>query len=98
MLLVGHLVFKVWPHHSRVLVTSAIATTTTMDIAATNTDHRQRHRHQTSLPTCAFVVFLLAVMASVGNAMHMSFHVKGFHLEKYDWYMELRALHVSREF
>jgi len=33
------------------------------------------------------------VMASVGNALHMSFHVRGFHLEKYAWYLELRTLH-----
>ena len=84
MLFFGHLVFKVWPPP---LPPPANKSTR-------NTAHNHR-RHQTSLPTCAFVVFLLAVMASVGNAMHMSFHVKGFHLEKYDWYMELRALHVS---
>ena len=39
----------------------------------------------TSLPSLCFVVILLVVMASVGNGMHMSFHVKGFHLEKYNW-------------
>lgn len=27
-----------------------------------------------------FVLYL--VMASIGNALHMSFHVRGFHLEK----------------
>ena len=32
-------------------------------------------------------------MAMVGNALHMSFHVRGFHLEEYAWYRELRALH-----
>ena len=39
----------------------------------------------------AFALYFL--MASVGNALHMSFHVRNFHLEKYDWYMELRTLH-----
>merc|ERR1712194_87517 len=43
--------------------------------------------------TILFVFVMYAVMAIVGNAFHMSFHVRGFHLEKYKWYMELRALH-----
>jgi hypothetical protein len=32
-------------------------------------------------------------MGSVGSALHSSFHVKGFQLECYEWYQELRALH-----
>lgn len=32
-------------------------------------------------------------MGSVGSALHSSFHVKGFHLECYSWYQELRTLH-----
>jgi len=33
------------------------------------------------------------LMGIIGNAFHMSFHVRGFELEKYQWYMELRMLH-----
>jgi len=40
---------------------------------------------------CAFVLHFC--MASVGNALHMSFHVRNFHLERYSWYRELRTLH-----
>lgn len=43
--------------------------------------------------TMLFVFVLYFTMASVGNALHMSFHVRNFHLEKYAWYRELRALH-----
>merc|ERR1711963_1311711 len=32
-------------------------------------------------------------MGTIGNALHMSFHVRGFELERYEWYMELRSLH-----
>ena len=32
-------------------------------------------------------------MASIGNALHMSFHVRHFHLERFEWYVELRTLH-----
>ena len=44
-------------------------------------------------PALGFATFLYFTMSSVGNALHMSFHVRGFHLEKYPWYLELRALH-----
>merc|ERR1719145_206693 len=40
-----------------------------------------------------FAFMMYAAVAIVGNAVHMSFHVRGFHLEKYEWYMQLRALH-----
>jgi len=40
---------------------------------------------------CAFVLF--AVQVSVETALHMSYHVRDFHLERYGWYRELRALH-----
>ena len=39
----------------------------------------------------AFALYF--IMGSVGSALHMSFHVRNFHLEKYEWYMELRTLH-----
>jgi len=40
---------------------------------------------------CAFVLYLC--MASIGNGLHMSFHVRNFHLERFAWYRELRTLH-----
>jgi hypothetical protein len=43
--------------------------------------------------TCGCIFFLYFILASVGNALHMSFHVRNFHLEKYRWYQELRSLH-----
>lgn len=43
--------------------------------------------------TTACAVAMFFVVASVGNALHMSFHVRNFHLEKYAWYRELRTLH-----
>ena len=43
--------------------------------------------------TLAFVFALYLVMASLGNALHMSFHVRGFHLERHAWFRELRSLH-----
>jgi len=43
--------------------------------------------------TTFFGFILYAFMGIVGNAFHMSFHVRGFHLEKYKWYLELRTLH-----
>jgi hypothetical protein len=46
-----------------------------------------------SFGTMFFVFVLYFTMASVGNALHMSFHVRNFHLEKYAWYRELRSLH-----
>lgn len=48
---------------------------------------------ETSPVAYIFVGAGLTVMGVVGNAMHMSFHVRGFEFEKYDWYMELRTLH-----
>ena len=48
--------------------------------------------HRNSYLT-AFGFGMYAVMASVGNALHMSYHVRNFHLEKYAWYNELRTLH-----
>lgn len=48
---------------------------------------------KTSWAGMGFVTFGLVFMAIVGNAFHMSFHVRGFELEKYQWYMELRTLH-----
>jgi hypothetical protein len=47
----------------------------------------------TSWAGMGFVSFGLILMGIVGNAFHMSFHVRGFEYEKYKWYMELRALH-----
>eukprot|EP00467_Chlorarachnion_reptans_P011323 CAMPEP_0114525866 /NCGR_PEP_ID=MMETSP0109-20121206/22675_1 /TAXON_ID=29199 /ORGANISM="Chlorarachnion reptans, Strain CCCM449" /LENGTH=727 /DNA_ID=CAMNT_0001707521 /DNA_START=78 /DNA_END=2261 /DNA_ORIENTATION=+ len=46
-----------------------------------------------TLATTLFAFILYLVVACVGNALHMSFHVRGFHLEKYAWYRELRTLH-----
>mmetsp|Transcript_8628 Transcript_8628/g.16705 ORF Transcript_8628/g.16705 Transcript_8628/m.16705 type:complete len:677 (-) Transcript_8628:128-2158(-) len=47
----------------------------------------------TKLSTLLYVFILYFVVATAGNALHMSFHVRGFHLEKYAWYRELRTLH-----
>ena len=46
-----------------------------------------------SLLTILFVFGLYTAVALVGNGLHMSFHVRHFHLEKYAWYRELRTLH-----
>jgi len=46
-----------------------------------------------SVPTLCMVLMLYVAMGLIGNAMHMSFHVKGFELERYSWYLELRTLH-----
>ena len=46
-----------------------------------------------SVLTLCFVLLLGVVMGTVGSALHSSFHVPNFHLEKYKWYMELRTLH-----
>ena len=43
--------------------------------------------------TIGFAFFMAITMGSVGSALHSSFHVKGFELECYKWYQELRALH-----
>lgn len=36
---------------------------------------------------------MYAVMGILGTALHMSYHVRGFELEPYAWYRELRAIH-----
>ena len=46
-----------------------------------------------SVSTLAAVAVLYGVMGVVGSALHMSFHVRGFELERFAWYRELRALH-----
>lgn len=43
--------------------------------------------------TVALSLLMSAVIGAVGSALHSSFHVRGFQLEKYEWYLELRALH-----
>lgn len=40
-----------------------------------------------------FTLFLALSMGYIGSALHTSFHVKGIELEKYEWYLELRAYH-----
>lgn len=40
-----------------------------------------------------FFLLMATIMGSVGSALHSSFHVKGFELERYQWYLELRTLH-----
>lgn len=44
-------------------------------------------------PTLLFAFIMYATLAIVGNAFRMSFHVRGFHLEKYEWYKQLRMVH-----
>lgn len=48
---------------------------------------------QTNAIAFGFIFFGVTVMSVLGNAFHMSFHVRNFELEKYQWYMELRTLH-----
>jgi len=48
---------------------------------------------ESTLPTLGMVLALYVAMGLIGNAMHMSFHVKNFELERYAWYRELRTLH-----
>ena len=48
----------------------------------------------TSTVTCMFALVGYVFMASLGSAIHMSFHERGFHLEPYAWYRELRSLHM----
>ena len=43
--------------------------------------------------TILFLTILIAIIGLVGSAIHYSFHIKGFELEKYEWYLELRTLH-----
>lgn len=47
----------------------------------------------TSWVGLALMLLFASVMGIIGNAFHMSFHVRGFELECYQWYMELRMLH-----
>ena len=44
--------------------------------------------------TCAFVLCGFLFMGTFGSAIHMSFHERGFELEPYAWYRELRSLHM----
>jgi hypothetical protein len=44
--------------------------------------------------TCIFAVIGYAFMASLGVALHNSYHEPGFFLERYTWYRELRSLHM----
>lgn len=37
---------------------------------------------------------MYAVMATIGTAMHMSYHVRNFEMERFAWYRELRTLHL----
>ena len=46
-----------------------------------------------SWTTLSFSVAMAATIGMVGSALHSSFHVKGFHLERYSWYRQLRTLH-----
>merc|ERR1711959_501793 len=39
------------------------------------------------------VLGLYMFMGLAGNAMHTSYHFRNFHLEQYEWYLELRSLH-----
>lgn len=48
---------------------------------------------QTSMVAFGFILFGVTIMGIVGNAFHMSFHVRGFEYECYQWYLELRTLH-----
>jgi hypothetical protein len=40
-----------------------------------------------------FFIILAVLIGTIGSALHSSFHVKGFELEKYQWYQELRTIH-----
>ena len=48
---------------------------------------------QTSWLGMFFILMFASLMGIIGNAFHMSFHVRDFEYEKYQWYMELRMLH-----
>ena len=43
--------------------------------------------------TVSLSLLMSAFIGAVGSALHSSFHVRNFQFEKYDWYLELRALH-----
>lgn len=47
----------------------------------------------TSILALAFVLAGYLLMALIGSALHISFHVRNFELEPFSWYRELRALH-----
>jgi sterol desaturase/sphingolipid hydroxylase (fatty acid hydroxylase superfamily) len=47
----------------------------------------------TKWSTMGFVCVMYLAIGAIGNALHMSFHVRKFHLEEYAWYRELRTLH-----
>eukprot|EP00037_Helgoeca_nana_P020397 m.202441 g.202441 ORF g.202441 m.202441 type:complete len:76 (+) comp25246_c0_seq9:1072-1299(+) len=51
------------------------------------------NHYSAATTACIFLTFF--VLATVGNALHMSFHVRNFHLERFLWYRELRAYHTS---
>mmetsp|Transcript_19179 Transcript_19179/g.31834 ORF Transcript_19179/g.31834 Transcript_19179/m.31834 type:complete len:135 (-) Transcript_19179:125-529(-) len=42
--------------------------------------------------TCCFAFLGYAFMSLFGSAVHLSFHERGFQLEAYAWYRELRSL------
>ena len=47
-----------------------------------------------STAACVSALFGFLLLVSVGSAIHMSFHERGFELEPYAWFRELRALHM----
>ena len=47
-----------------------------------------------STTTCLWALLGFLLLMSVGSAIHMSFHERGFQFESYDWIRELRALHM----
>lgn len=47
-----------------------------------------------STATCLWALLGFLLLMSVGSAIHMSFHERGFQLEPYAWFRELRALHM----
>jgi hypothetical protein len=46
-----------------------------------------------TLPTLGFAVFMAAAIGTVGNYIHISFHVKNHWLSKYGWWRELQVIH-----
>ena len=51
------------------------------------------HVFHCSFATLGFALFLGIVIGAVGSALHSSFHVRGFQLERFQGYLELRTLH-----
>ena len=47
----------------------------------------------TSWAALGALTLLFLVMAMVGGALHISYHVRGFEFERFRWYRELRSLH-----